>query len=291
MAGVCVLEFGSEVVAPVGEPAQPQFLLPREAPPATIPQEPLDQADADAIAAAVGRRIGPLTSTRPMPGAKGTYAADADVVSAADATGAIMTPAPWGSFNTDWSAINQWNDILTVAANEFGVPLARLKGHVVMESQGIPTAVQRNDHNGWSYGLMQIVPFGVGWEGWHGDVLRLAGYNGNPAEMLVEDPGLNVRVGAYILAVQKDNYGSWDRASSAFFLGNPDWFGRDRVNRVTGEKYRNAINGLMEEIGADTGAGHGPGRAGRRYRRRAGRRSPHPSRAAVHSWYRRSQFV
>ena len=145
MAGVCVLEFGSEVVAPVGEPAQPTIPPAPRSASSHYPQAPLDQADRDRHRRHRGQAHRSYDSTRPMPGPKGAYAADADVVSAADATGAIVTPAPWGSFNTDWSAINQWNNILTVAANEFGVPFARLKGHVVMESQGDPTAVQEND--------------------------------------------------------------------------------------------------------------------------------------------------
>jgi cell wall-associated NlpC family hydrolase len=260
MAGVCVVEYGSEVVTPVGESEKPKFFLPRQEPPSDTPNEPRDLAERVAIAQASGKRIGPIQPARLGPSvATGDREEVTDSEAEERTTGRVRTPAPWGSFNCDWSDINRWDDILNVAANEFGVPFKRIKAHVVIESQGIPTAIQRNPRNGDSYGLMQIVPYGVGWDGWHATVRRLAGRNGDPADMLLNDPKLNVRVGAYILGVQKANYGTWDQASSAFFLGNPDWIGGDKKSGATGQKYRQALYGLMEEMGADSGTGTSTG--------------------------------
>ena len=242
MAGLCVVEFGSELTAPVAEPALRHVFLPRAAPPSRVPHEQRGPADRIEVAQALGKRLETLEA--PLP--EGPSGAP---------SGPVRTPAPWGSFGTDWSDINRWDDILQAAAAEFGVPFPRLKGHVVIESQGNPKAIQKNDANGWSYGLMQVVPFGTTWEGWHADVIRLAGHDGNPKKMLINDPALNVRVGAYILAVQRTNYGTWDKASSSFFLGNPDWIGQDRISGATGKKYRAALNGLMEEI-VEAGGGN-----------------------------------
>lgn len=241
MSGVCVVEFGSEVVAPVDQVLPPTIHLPNEAPPTEVRHE--------------------RPASRPARKRKATRAPREAIPAAAAAgplAGPIQTLAPWGGhFGCDWSQINQWDAAVDAASDEFGVPLERIKGHIVIESEGNRKAFQHNPSNGDSYGLMQIVPYGVGWEGWHADVLRLAGRDGDPAQMLVDDPALNVRMGAFILRSQHDQYGNWDRASSAFFLGNPNWIGQDTVNGNTGPAYRKSLNGLIEEIGQAQAAGDG----------------------------------
>lgn len=166
-------------------------------------------------------------------------------------SGPIRTRMPWGALDLDWGKITRWHDELAAAARESGVDLARLAAHVVIESQGQSRAVQQNPSNGASYGLLQIVPYGVGWEGWHEVVRTTAGLPGVASQrQIIEalyDPRLNLRVGAAILSQLKQTHGTWDRASSAFFLGNPDWRGADTVNGNTGAAYREALGGLMAE--------------------------------------------
>jgi hypothetical protein len=179
-------------------------------------------------------------------------------------TGPIRTAPPWnagGSFGIDWNAISRWDAFIAHAEEEFGVPRERLAATIVIESAGNERAIQRNHSNGWSYGLMQIVPFGVGWNGWHQRVWALSGSppDGMTNAAIINalyDPLTNIRVGASIL---RDLYGqerltrgedaAWDAASSRFFLGNATWQGADTVNGNTGAQYRRALNGLMEEIG------------------------------------------
>lgn len=143
------------------------------------------------------------------------------------------------------------------AEREFSVPAARLGGTIMIESNGDPRAVQRNTSNGYSYGLTQVVPYTAnpqrqGWEGHHARVKRLAGLPTNaPPEQVVDalyDPRTNIRVGASLLRALYDQHGSWDRASSAFFLGNPDWRGADTVNGNTGPQYRAMLADWMETI-------------------------------------------
>jgi murein DD-endopeptidase MepM/ murein hydrolase activator NlpD len=168
----------------------------------------------------------------------------------------IASPAPWGRFAVDWAAINRWDSEISAAAAEFGVETARLKAHVVIESQGVPDARQINPANGDSWGLMQIVAFGVGWDGWHRLVARLAGIPAGDTGKIIaalQDPSLNLRTGAAILRDLSTTHGDWDRASSAYFLGNPDWQGQDHVNGVTGAAYRRSLHALMAEIAGNEG--------------------------------------
>jgi hypothetical protein len=150
-----------------------------------------------------------------------------------------------------------WHTILTISS-ESGVPAPRIGGTVMIESGGDPHALQRNDENGWSYGLMQIVPFTAdpqrqGWEGHHALVRRIAGLSATaPREAVINalyNPVTNLRVGCSLLASLKQQYGSWDAASSRFFLGNTsDWYGQDSVNHTTGEQYRAALARWMDEL-------------------------------------------
>ncbi len=133
------------------------------------------------------------------------------------------------------------------AAAEFDVPAERIKAHIVIESGGDPDAVQRNEQNGWSFGLMQVVP-----RWWRDLILQLTGRpdtgqsERDIGQLLLDDPELAVRAGAGVLKAIFD--GNWDRTSSTFFLGNPDWVGADTVNGNSGQQYRAMLNGLIAEI-------------------------------------------
>jgi hypothetical protein len=150
-----------------------------------------------------------------------------------------------------------WHAMQTISS-ETGVPASRLGAHVLIESNGDARAVQKNAQ-GDSFGLMQIVPFTAdpqrqGWEGHHALVRQIAGLSATATRDQVinalYDPNTNVRVGCAILADLKRGYGTWDKASSAFFLGNPDWRGADTVNGNTGNSYRNALNDWIVKIEA-----------------------------------------
>ena len=174
-------------------------------------------------------------------------------------SGSINTPAPFGagSFGINWEDITQYDEFIHEAADPVGWPIDRVRGHIVIESQGNPNAVQQNNQNGWSFGLMQVVPFGIGWPGWHELVREKAGLPANaPAQKVrqaLSDPRTNIRVGVAILESGFVTHGTLDAASSAFFTGTPDWFGRDTVNKVTGDQYKAALNGLIaEQAGDDT---------------------------------------
>ena len=180
---------------------------------------------------------GPTRPPSPAPGATG------------DPLGPILTQAPWGSFGIDWAEINRWDDAIDRASSETGVPSELIKAHIVVESSGQPDAIQRNDANGWSFGLMQVVP-----RWWKSTILQLAGRRDTGqserevGQLLLDDPTLAVRAGAAVLKSVFD--GNWDRASSRFFLGNPDWNGHDLVNFQTGQQYKAMLEGLIGEITA-----------------------------------------
>ncbi len=165
-------------------------------------------------------------------------------------TGPIKTIAPWGrTFGIDWEQINRWDAAIRAASTELNVPFERIKAHIVIESQGIPTAIQKNDQNGWSFGLMQVVP-----RWWGAVILRLANRVDDNlderqiGQFLIDDPALAVRAGTAVLRSFFDDVRDWDRASSKFFLGNPDWIGADTVNGNTGRQYRAALQGLIAEL-------------------------------------------
>jgi murein DD-endopeptidase MepM/ murein hydrolase activator NlpD len=171
--------------------------------------------------------------------------------------GKVKTPMPWGKIDLNWNKITKYDEIITENITPVGWPIERVRGHIVVESQGDPIAVQKNDTNGWSYGLMQVVPYGVGWAGWHTLVRQKAGLPANSSRQDVidalYDPKINIAVGVSILESLYQQYGSLDRASSAFFLGNPDWQGQDTVNGNTGVAYQRCITELIEEQRGGTG--------------------------------------
>jgi murein DD-endopeptidase MepM/ murein hydrolase activator NlpD len=165
--------------------------------------------------------------------------------------GKVKTPMPWGSITLDWDKITRYDAIIERETVPVGWPMERVRGHIVIESQGDPRAIQKNTSNGYSYGLLQIVPFGVGWEGWHKLVREKAGLSKSaPNQAVIDalyDPDVTIAVGVAILESLYQQYGTLDRASSAFFLGNPDWRGQDTVNGNTGIAYQRAITGLITE--------------------------------------------
>ncbi len=163
-------------------------------------------------------------------------------------TGPIKTA---GFPQVRWEDITRYDQYLSPLAESVGWPMARLRGHIVIESGGNAHAVQQNNSNGWSYGLFQIVPFGVGWEGWNSLVKRLAKLPANASrEQVVEalyNPAVNCAAAVQILEGLYQQHGSLDKASSAFFLGNPDWRGADTVNGNTGAGYKRTLESLITE--------------------------------------------
>jgi len=178
---------------------------------------------------------GPVVGPSPAPSGSGAL------------TGPILTAAPWGSFGIGWDQINRWDEAISQASAEFDVPAERIKAHIVIESSGQPDAIQKNDQNGWSFGLMQVVP-----RWWNDFILQLAGRadtgqsEREVGQLLLDDPVLAVRAGTGVLKSFFD--GDWDRTSSKFFLGNPNWSGGDTVSGNTGLQYKAMLDGLIAEI-------------------------------------------
>jgi murein DD-endopeptidase MepM/ murein hydrolase activator NlpD len=175
-----------------------------------------------------------------------------DAPSEVTPAGTIKTKMPDGArLNIGWDAITKYDAILKPEVDAVQWPIERTRGHIVIESQGNPKAVQKNNSNGWSYGLMQVVPYGVGWAGWHKLVKEIAGLPANASKENVvdalNDPKINIPVGVAILEGLYQQYGTLDKASSAFFLGNPYWDGADTVNGNTGDAYKRSLTGLITE--------------------------------------------
>lgn len=186
----------------------------------------------------------PATTTTTTPAPK--------PVKASAPSGAIATA---GFSGVKWDAVTQYDDAIHAAADPVGWPIERVRGHILIESLGNPKAIQQNASNGYSYGLMQVVPYGVGWEGWHKLVKDKAGLAANASKQQVIDalynPAINIAVGVAILEGFYEQHGTLDKASSAFFLGNPNWKGEDTVNGNTGTWYRNTLNALIKEQDAN----------------------------------------
>jgi hypothetical protein len=179
-------------------------------------------------------------------------------------TGPVVTPAPWGSFGVDWENVTRYDDFIREAADPVGWPIERIRAHIMIESQGFPDSVQQSSTHS-SYGLMQIVPYGVGWEGWHELVKEKAGLPGDAPEQKVRqalaDPRINILTGVTILDTFYVTHGSLDAASSVFITGTPDW-GRSAESELPPTtSYWESFNGLIaEQVGASeqTNAAGGP---------------------------------
>jgi murein DD-endopeptidase MepM/ murein hydrolase activator NlpD len=156
----------------------------------------------------------------------------------------------------DWSAITKYDAFIHEAADPVGWPIERVRGHIIIESRGDPRAMQNNLSNGPSYGLLQVVPFGVNWAGWHSLVREMAGLASSASRNAVinalYEPRINIAVGVAILDAFYEQHGTLDKASSSFFLGKPGWGGNDTVNGTTGRQYRDTLNALIKEQEAFT---------------------------------------
>jgi hypothetical protein len=166
-------------------------------------------------------------------------------------TGAITTPGIAGR----WEEITRYDPFIHEAADPVGWPINRVRATIAIESAGDPRAMQPNSQ-GDSHGLMQVVPYTrdprrQGWDGWHALVKEKAGLRDNATRRQVidalYDPRVNISVGVTILEGFYQQYGTLDRASSAFFLGNPFWDGEDTVNGNTGLWYRDTVAALIRE--------------------------------------------
>jgi hypothetical protein len=162
-------------------------------------------------------------------------------------TGTIQTAGVTGR----WEDITPYDALVHEVADPVGWPIIRVRSTIAIESAGDPRAMQRNASNGDSHGLLQVVPFGVGWEGWHELVRQKAGLPRNAGRQQVIDalyrPEINIPVGVAILEGFYQQYGTLDRANSAFFLGNPFWEGEDTVNGNSGDWYRETLHALIVE--------------------------------------------
>lgn len=172
-------------------------------------------------------------------------------------TGPVITPAPWGNgnFGVNWEAVTRYDEFIREAAEPVGWPMERVRAHIMIESQGSPDQIQLSSPR-VSYGLMQIVPYGVGWEGWHQLVKEKAGMPVDAPEQKViqalADPRINILVGVAILETYYVKCGTLDGASSFFFTGTCNWWGDDPISKVTGAKYKETLDGLIAEQGGAT---------------------------------------
>ena len=134
-------------------------------------------------------------------------------------TGPIRAEGYWGRNTVLWGQITRWDEHMRAANSRYQAPPRRIRAHIAMESGGKPRTVQKNYENGFSYGLLQVVPR------WWGDLIReLSGTNvrGESAlgQLLLDDPRLAVMCGVAVLRYYYDQYGgSWAKASSGFFTG------------------------------------------------------------------------
>lgn len=105
------------------------------------------------------------------------------------------------------SGVKQWDQQIKAAAQQFGIPWQVVAAIMGIESGGDPRVISVAG----ARGLMQIMP-----EYWQ----HLADqYDGN-----LMNPETNIKVGAQILKILYDKYGSWDKAAAAY-LGAIDEFG------------------------------------------------------------------
>jgi len=145
----------------------------------------------------------------------------------------VTVPAPWGngSFGVDWEAVTQYDDFIREAAVPVGWPIERVRAHIMIESQGAPEPIEQSSSDRLSYGLMQVVPYGVGWEGWQALVKEKAGLPANAPEQKVRqalmEPRINILVGVAILEMYYVKCGTLDGASSFFFTMTCNWWRDD----------------------------------------------------------------
>lgn len=93
------------------------------------------------------------------------------------------------------------------ASRETGVPWQLIIAVMGVESAGKNNLTSPAN----AQGLMQIVP-----KYWQGTARRVAGSSN------LMDPWVNVRTGAEVLKIYKDQYGTWERATRAYLSGSPD---------------------------------------------------------------------
>jgi soluble lytic murein transglycosylase-like protein len=170
-------------------------------------------------------------------------------------TGPVTTPAPWGSFGVDWENVTRYDSFIREAADAAGWPIERVRAHIMIESQGTADAIRENPNGGGAYGLMQIVPYGVGWDGWHALVKEKAGLPADAPEKRVRqallDPRINIHVGVAILEMFFATHGTLDAASGAYITGSPTWESNIISEFPMGRTYRKSMHGLIAEQSGD----------------------------------------
>lgn len=133
------------------------------------------------------------------------------------------------------SGVKQWDPQIRAAAQQFGLPWQVIASIMGIESGGDSRVISVAG----ARGLMQIMP-----EYWQ----YLADqYDGN-----LMNPETNIKVGAQILKILYDKYGSWDKAAAAYLgaidehgniTGAPDAYG------TTGHIYVDLFNQNMRILG------------------------------------------
>lgn len=107
---------------------------------------------------------------------------------------------------------SQFNQFINEASEIYGIPAARIRAIIMVESRGDPRAVSDDNDGGHSYGLMQIRP----------DTARtldssLAGKSDREVIEKLQDPRYNItKQGTKYYKQLKDKYGSNDLASAAY---------------------------------------------------------------------------
>jgi len=143
-----------------------------------------------------------------------------------------------------WQPVNQWDSLITEAAQRYGVPPNMIKAVMQFESNGNPRAVSPSG----AIGLMQVMPFHM---------------QGNASALY--EPRVNVLKGAEILANNARQYGAWaqqngmsawEAAARAYLLGTP-WAGGTDAIGTSADVYQQRVNLNLQELGGigNTGSG------------------------------------
>jgi murein DD-endopeptidase MepM/ murein hydrolase activator NlpD len=146
---------------------------------------------------------------------------------------------------------DQWNDLITKASNESGVPASLIKAVMALESGG---NAKVGTNTSGATGLMQVV--GSIWQG-------TANNYGNGD---LNDPWTNIRTGAEILKQNKSTYGTWEGAAAAY-IGSPvkradgSWGGGTvpDANGTNGQMYVGIISDSVAYIEAQSQANQSGG--------------------------------